>query len=392
VNDPYEFRPRRWYVATPLVLWKYCIGVILCQHPMTALLVVGWTGRTMQLRALRLWWKQSPQFGQGVSFNQFTATLSQPITRRAFPNWCLGESRLPTQLPAQAIAGGSICRFLRPALGALGANFSQGFRATLCIFLFTLPATSLWLYAWVLGWNISFFKLYEQSALGISLGLFGILLFIVAMLYVPLAHARQAVTGEWRAFFDFHFNWKLVRRSAASMLPVALLFVVASGVIMILRTAPYTIGSAPQFDTLSVEQLHQWLVRYHLAAGAVLFPAYVLVWLSVAKTYARAVVLETRDNSNCQDLRTLEREAFCQLQLPPQESRMTNSPLLRGASWTVGQATSGAIVLLTCLCWFAVAAELFIAQFFNYQPGIAWLYHPLVLLPWIKYLPPSLVP
>lgn len=393
MTEQSEYRPRPWYLAAPIAAWKGLVGVVLCQHPLTALLVVGWTGRLMRARVLRSWWKQSPLVGQGVAFEAFAAELPLPCTPRTLPNWCVAEPKLGRPpMPPDAAAGGAMRRFLRRALGSLGANMRQGSIATLSIFLLTLPATSLWLYAWVLGWNISFFKLYEQSELGISLGLLGILLFILAMLYVPLAHARQAVTGQWRAFFDFRFNWRLARRNAAVMLPVVLLFAAASLVIMLLRIAPYYIGTGEQFESLSVEQLRQWFDRYHLAAGAVLLPAYVLVWLAVAKAYARAAIVEVTAQGVSAPWRGLEREALSRLQLAPREGRFANNPFLRGTSRTLGRAATAALVVLTGVGWFAVAAEVFIAQFFHYVPGAAWLNHPLVLLPWIRDLPPGLAP
>jgi len=385
--------PRRWFVAVPLLAWKYLVGVLFCQHPVTAVMVVGWTGRLMQRRVLRSWWQKSPLVGQGVSYEQFVATLPEAHTPQGFPNWFWREPRLPdSQTPSQGVAGWAVSRFLHRALGSLADNIRQGCTGALSIFLFTLPATSLWLCAWVLGWNISFFKLYEQSELGVSLGLFGILLFVLAMLYVPLAHTRQVVTGQWRAFFDFRFNWRLARCNAAVMLPVALVFAVLSLAIMILRIAPYYIGTSPHFEGFSVEQLRQWLDRYHLAAGAVLLPTYVFVWLFVAKAYARAALAQYTAHAPCPSLRGLEREALARLQLPPRESRFANRPILRTTSRTCGRAVTLALVVLTCLGWFAVAAELFVAQFFNYMPGTAWLNHPLVLLPWIKDIPPGLAP
>jgi hypothetical protein len=52
------------------------------------------------------------------------------------------------------------------------------------------------------------------------------------------------------------------------------------------------------------------------------------------------------------------------------------------------------MVGLSCamLMWIGVAAEVFVSQFFHYIPAQGWLVHPLVVMPWLKYVPPALMP
>ncbi len=379
-----------WFVRYPLTMWKYLVGVVLCQSMLGAVIVVGWTTRLMQRQIYLAWWKKSPLREQGSSFQDFIVSLSNPCATRTLPNWCLVEPRRGVK--PQAASGSRLTKLVHSCFGSLYLNFRQGVVAALGILIFTLPATSLWLYSWVLGWNISFFKLYEQSGLGLSLGLLGILLFLLAMLNVPLAHARQAVTGQWQRFFDLRANFRLARRHPGLMLPAAILFVVASGMVMLLRIAPYYIGSEPEFATMSIEQLRQWLENYYLATGMLLLPAYMLVWLSVAKAYARAAVREyVADPAGC-PLGELERQALANLQYSAPAELSLAHPLVRGASWTFGRVTTTAAFGLICLAWFGVAAQVFVAQFFNYLPGASWLNHPLVLLPWIKTIPAGLIP
>jgi hypothetical protein len=38
----------------------------------------------------------------------------------------------------------------------------------------------------------------------------GILLFLLVMLYLPMALTRQAVTGEWRSFYQFGTVWTII--------------------------------------------------------------------------------------------------------------------------------------------------------------------------------------
>ena len=379
---------RPWYVRYPLVVWQFLVGVVLCQTLLGAVVVVGWTTRLMQRQILLAWWKKSPLRNQGTDFSEFAASLTGTCAQRALPNWCLAEPAPGSP----SLAVGRVRRAWNIAIGSLCLNFRQGVAAALSILVFSLPATSLWLYSWVLGWNISFFKLYEQAELGAALGLFGIALFVLVMLYVPLAHARQAVTGQWRSFFDLRANGLLAWRHPLEMLPVALIFALASGAVMLARIAPYYIGSGESFATMSVEQLRNWLENYYLFTGGLLLPAYVLAWLAVAKAYARAAVQEyVADPVTC-PLGDAEREALAGLKYEAEHDSTPAHRLHRGTSWTLNQAATVAAFGLTSLAWFGVAAQVYIAQFFNYLPGAAWLNHPLVLLPWIKYIPPGLIP
>ena len=193
----------------------------------------------MRRRILRSWWKKSPQAAQAeASFDSYANSHALPCPGQTLPNWFKAEGNGSLAPNAKS---------WRRYLGSMTSNVRQGLVSVLLILLFTLPATSLWLYSWVLGWNISFFKLYEQSDLGALIGLSGILLFCLVMLYVPLAHARQAFSGDWREFFQIRRNWRLIRRHPATMLPAVMAFVLATDVVMLLRVIPYFLGSNESF-------------------------------------------------------------------------------------------------------------------------------------------------
>lgn len=374
-------RERSWYIRYPLAVWKYFVGVVFCQFMFGAVVVVGWTSRFMQRQILLSWWNRSKNQADGT-FANFAETLAEPCVPRTLPNWSLADS------PQPSASHGQVRRTLRRCFGSLYENSRTGLANSLCIFVILLPATSLWYYAWVLGWNISFFKLYEQSALGATLGLFGMALFIVTMLYVPLAHARQALTGRWRSFFDFKRNWKLAWRHPGVMLPVATVFVLASALVMFLRIVPYYAGTDPEFAAMGVEQLRTWLDDYYFVAGAFVLPAYLLVWWGVAKAYSSAALSEyIADPVEC-PLGETEKGILSQLTFAPQPTA-SRYLLVRGTTWALGRSAGAAALVLTCLAWFGVGTLVFVAQFFNYLPG-AWLNHPLVMLPWIKYIPPGL--
>ena len=57
------------------------------------------------------------------------------------------------------------------------------------------------------------------------------------------------------------------------------------------------------------------------------------------------------------------------------------------AGTRVGRAVAG---FLTTLVWLAFVALIFVAEFFKYDGARAWLNHPLVQLPWCRYVPARL--
>ena len=82
-----------------------------------------------------------------------------------------------------------------------------------------LPVGALWLLSWWGGWQNSFHKGYEQAWVGPVVGLLGIGLFLPVMTYVPLAQARQAATGSWRAFWDLSLIRRLARARRSATPP-----------------------------------------------------------------------------------------------------------------------------------------------------------------------------
>lgn len=314
---------------------RYLFGILLCQTPITSLLVVGWMQDRMQ-RVIR--------------------------TRTSTDDNEEDQAIEPLQP-----------RTLRSRLRDIFTLFKRGTAAAANLFIALLPATGLWYFAWVLGWNISFHKQYEQSHLGASLGWIGIVLFAGIMLYLPTAIARQASENNWRAFWRFKENWRIARRAPLRQLLLASGFAMVGGVVMVAKIAPYFIGTAPEFATLSAAELTQWLNRYYLAITAALLPAYVLLWNSAARVYATASTRVAASTEIAND--------------PDVEPR---SIIPRFASFLLARSIGTGAFVATMIVWILFSWQVFVGQFFNYIPGMGWLNHPLLVLPWVRYLPPGL--
>ncbi|MDJ0849055.1 MAG: hypothetical protein QNK04_11810 [Myxococcota bacterium] len=350
--------------------WRALVGALLCQVLPLSVLVVGWTQRLMQRATLEAWHRQrgagTGDFSRFAREREATARLADP------PTWLVGRSRASR-------------------LGGLRENARLGLAAACNVWALTLPGCGIWLFAWHDGWNNSFNKGYEQAAVGPLLGWLGVVLFVAAMLYVPLAQARQAATGSMRAFYDFRLVWSLARCRWLSTVRLAVLYALLSVPVTALKTAPIAFDRLPGYADWSDAQTLELLGAYFFWAGLFVFGAYVLLRRAAARIYATAVLDAIRHGVIApQRLGAFERDALARLDLlrvEPCHEGSRAARAVRGATlWTARTAAVGVAAVL----WFAFVAQIFVSEFLNYHPGLGWLNQPLVQLPFFRYLPPGL--
>ena len=107
--------------------------------------------------------------------------------------------------------------------------------------------------------------------------------------------------------------------------------------------------------------------------------------------YAAGVVRALQHNRvRASELSVFERHALERLGLAvslPSPDRHALVEAVVGGSTRA--ARMGSMVALIAV-WFAFTAQIFVAQFLNYQPVRAWVNHPLVHAPWLKFIPAHL--
>jgi hypothetical protein len=209
------------------------------------------------------------------------------------------------------------------------------------------------------------------------------------MLYVPMAQARQAVTGDWKSFYDFSFVWALVRRHWLACLLLAGFSSVFFFPVVILKTAPIFFGQENSaFADFTPKQVVKFLNGYFFAAAFLVFPLYVLLRVLAARIYARGVLLGVqRGEIQVTDLTPKERMELIRLNLIQVNPPRSRHVLLHVATSTTSMALFVAGLFATGLIWFTFVAQIYISEFFNYHEVIAWLNQPLVQLPWFRYIP-----
>lgn len=365
------------------LLFRFFIGVLFCQTLLGSLAAVGWTYRWMQRSALRFWWRKSGLEAQGGAFASFAAGDALTVSHVDRPNWFV------RQAPITVAENRVIRRFVSQYLGSLWLNLRLGFLAIVNTLVITGPATALWVFSWYAGWDNSFNKGYEQAPVGPITGFSGVGLFILAMMYVPIAQARQAISGDWRVFYQFRLNIRLMRVCWLWMLLLAGVYALASVPVHMIRVFPYFLHVAnPNFAEMSATQQIDFMGSYYFWTAWIVFGLFIAVHLASTRIYAAGVLRALKaDRVDPAELSSFERRALERLGLVVTADNADRHVLIRavvgGSTWF---AKAGAIVALFVV-WYMFTAQIFVAQFINYQPFRAWVNQPLVHTPWLKYIP-----
>ncbi len=378
--------PLRRAVFAPL---KLLCGMMLTQSLPGSVAVAGWTYRLMQRQVLKHWWARSAHASGGGRFEDFLAAHPEMQTHLHWPNWLLEQNCCRAfhraENPGAWIRlkqGGKAC------VHSLGRNLQLGAQAIFNTWVLTMPACALWLFAWYDGWNNSFTKGYEQAGVGPSLGVLGIILFIAAMLYVPLAQARHAATGQWRAFYQFRLVWDVARRRCPACAGLALLYSLLSAPITILKSAPAFLQNNRALADLTPAQAVKFLEGYYFWSALFVFPAFVFLRLMAARIYAGGVLDAVQSGRwPVAQLAEFERASFERLELLRVRPPVARHFFVRAVAWFATRTGRACATIALLGIWFTFVAQIFIAEFLNYHPVIGWLNQVLVQLPLFNHIP-----
>lgn len=368
-------------------LWSIIAGTFLCWSHLTSLIALGWLFRWTQQRVYRGLWQYSSVDEKGT-FEDFCESLNQRnLSSR--PRWILAEHiQERVQQPTRFRA---VLQWLLVPWWSLWLNFRLGVIAFLCIFLLTGWGCLLMQFSWDFGWLNSFNKGYEQAFLGPSMGIIGIFLFILAMLYVPMARAHFAATGDYLSFFHFRFVWRLIRSRPVAYLGLATLIALMSLPLELLRIATYPLGSfyPPWRDATDAELLTH-LNGYYTLCALVLFISMFITFTVAARVYRKSLLhaLETGTISS-DELHPTLKQVLERLGLLTIESTQQGvlGKVIRGGA---KQATRWAVGVLLILVWFGFLAKTYVGEFLNRHQVTGFLNHPLVQIPCMTHIPASL--
>jgi hypothetical protein len=387
---------RLWWTLSFLVgwAWRIAVGARLCfvylgLSFLTSVAVFGWTYRWMQGLVLYGWWKQS-RFRDEGTFEEFCSRLG-PDAPVARPRWFLQE-RIAAHLNRPTRRGRApgrlrkACRLLVVPWHSLWLNFKIGVQGLFCTYLVTGLPCLLMYFSWKFGWLNSFHKGYEEAALGALMGLAGIALFCLVMIYVPMAQVHQAATGRPSAFFDFRFIGKLVRARLTAYLGLALLLGLASLVLEITRVVAvddYFPGNNAETDALGYAFFHEYLSW----VAVYLFVSLLLLRGLAAALYRSAVLKVLRRGW----VRYDELDPVLAGWLDRLEMRPTPAPsgagLLKAARMTGGWGYRRVLFVVLFFVWFAFCARFYVGHFLHANDWKGFLVHPLIQLPCCDEIP-----
>lgn len=369
-------------------VWWVIAGSALCMNFWTSIIVVGWLFRWMQSRALLGWWKQSDR-SERESFASFCGSFG-PDGPDAHPRWLLAEKRNFPDAPHGSFA--RAFQMIKVPFHSLWLNLKTGLVAILCIQVVLGWGSLLMHFGWEHGWLNSFNKGYEQAWIGPTLGIVGMLLFIAGLFYVPMARAHMATTGDYRAFFDIGFVWRLVRANLTGYLGLAAVIALVSLPLTVLYHLPVGFdGQLSSWTNASDTELRQMLENYFLACAPVVFLAMLLTYGLSARVYRgglqRAMLRGTITREELpQRLRTWLHRLDQIPVVEPMSGGVVTRAVVGSARWAYRRLLWTALFVV----WLLFSVRIFAGEFLHRHQVSGFLNHPLVQLPSITHIPSGL--
>jgi hypothetical protein len=361
-------------------LARLVVGVLLCFHPLTAVLVVGWTYRLLRRRLLR---------SLGVA-DLLPASEAGPVP----PRWLLADDpRAVWSCPDRHGRPPGILRRLRRTPRVLFGGAATNARAGLAVlagtYFLTLPACLCWWICWYDGWLNSFNKGYEQAVVGPATGLAGVAFFLAAMLVLPMAWAHHAATGSISAYAQPGLMLRLARQQLPRYVAYAALLALLTLPISALRVLPVAFTSIdPTLETASPERVAQVASRYILGCGVYVFLAYLASRRLLVPLYRRALLARLAARPETADrLPPAFRDALARAGHLDPRPPAPRRPIRRGLAGLARRLAAPALGTALLLLAFALVAQFFVVEFVNHQPFVGWMNQPLIHLPSLHFTP-----
>lgn len=306
-------------------VFNLVVGSLLCLSPLTALLVLGWLTRRMAARV--------------------HVRLERPADHNG---WVLGPR-----------GQGWIVRLL----GGLASNIRAGVVSAAGLAALTLPFTMLWLGAWWAGWETSFNKGYEQSAVGPISWLIGAIIALPILAHLPLALAHASAEGRFGAFFEYRRIRSVFTAAGWRMAWLAFLSVGLCVTLLGLRALPVFIeGIVPGFADMTAAEQVQVAETFDVTGAALTFLIVLFLRDRASSIYALAAPRAARGRAAAVWMDHAAFRTACRGHEP-------SRPM--AALWLV----------LSCVIWTGLPVLIVMSQFMNYAP-VLWLTHPVFFLPW----------
>ena len=313
-----------------LTMKSIVFGTFFNQTALASVLVLGWLMTLMRRHALIM---------SGID----VGTEDQP-------RWIIGP---PGKGWFTRIFGGFIM------------NARRGFGAAFYLWIATFPFSVFWLVAWWAGWENSFNKGYEQAFVGPLVGILGIAVFAVFMIYLPMALVHQAVEQRPYAFFELRRIRNVVTHTGWHYVFWAAFTVILALPIFASRGLPaFAENIYPDIMYMTSEDITSLRNVINLFVASYVFVTLVIMKRWSARIYAAAARRAIGAGNTL---------------------LWQNSVMITAANNTSYKSPNriGRLIRFLCLfsVWTALAILIFVGQFLNHEWHV-WLTHPYVFLPW----------
>jgi hypothetical protein len=199
------------------------------------------------------------------------------------------------------------------------------------------------------------------------------------------------VTGDFRAFFDLRFVWRLVRARLSAYVVLAAVWAGAALVLQVLKTAPVFLDD--HVDGLSSardRELLGFFRAYYFGCSFVLLLTLLVTRLLAARVYRSAVLkVLRRGRWEPEQLHPRLRDWLGRLALIP-APRPPAAGVLRVVRVGARRAYRRTLFVLLFVVWLLFTFQVYVGEFLNYHPVVGFLNHPTVQLPCFNYIPDAL--
>ena len=366
------------------VSWIILICNLFAQNLFTSIFALGWTYRWVQYFVTKRLFNLSP-IAKDHQWSQFISDNPEIITLRNMPNLLLRQKG--TTFPKNAILNKIHWLF-----HSFWLNWQAGFSGILTTWSLTAIPCIIWAMAWYTGWHISFNKMYEESATGVSLSFLGIFLFSLIMLYLPLAQARHGFTRDWQSFFDFRFMKALVCHRPIQILFLALSYTICSIILTVIKVMPVFFPAMnPLLENLSPSEALNFLNDYYFNTGLIAFLLFFVLRTFAGRIYASALKEMWAEQRLAQESFHPQEVYILQLlQIDYGSSYQASKLLTKVIKIPFFLSYKTTIIVGTFIVWMMFNFMPFVSEFFNYYPFWGFLNQPLVQLPCFRYVPTHL--
>lgn len=366
------------------ICWSIFICTLFAQSLLTSIFALGWIYRWLQHSITQRIFGLSP-LSKNMSWRKFILENEEITVLGDTPNLLWRQKG--TSFPRNPIL-----KRLHWLFHSFWLNLKTGFSAILTIWSLTIIPCIFWAMAWYTGWHISFNKMYEESETGASMAFLGMFLFIGVMVYLTLAQARHAFTGDWHSFFNFRFIKALVCRCPIQLFLLAVGYSLSAIILTFFKVFPVFFPAMnSKLENLSTSETLAFLNDYYFYTGLLAFLLLFVLKTLAGRIYAQVLVrMWTEKVLLLEDFHPQEVLIFKLVNIPYNSSPQKSQRLIKVIKFPFLLSYKGVVTVLTCFAWAIFSFMPFISQFFNYYPLWGFLNQPLVQLPCFRYVPSHL--